>query len=143
MATQLIPLSYKPPEITSLNLFQELERSQASLKQAEAEVEKLKRDLDRKTMETISLKKANQELDAELKYEIDRLKEQSRKDKEELVKVHEKTKQVRGSILNHGCSVCIVSLYDAPLPSAAPPVARRSGRGGVSARRNACGARRV
>lgn len=57
-------------------------------------MEKLKRDLDKKTMEIISLKKANQELDSEQKYEIDRLKEQARKDKAELTKVHEKTKQV-------------------------------------------------
>lgn len=77
-----------------MNISQELERSRASLKQAEAEVEKLKQDLDKKTMEIISLKRTNQELDAEQKYEIDRLKDQSRKDKEELAKVHEKTKQV-------------------------------------------------
>ncbi|XP_058244873.1 cingulin [Hemibagrus wyckioides] len=73
---------------------QELERSRASLKQAEAEIEKLKQDLDKKTMEIISLKRTNQELDAEQKYEIDRLKDQSRKDKEELAKVHAKTKQL-------------------------------------------------
>lgn len=77
-----------------MNCSQELERSRASLKQAEAEIEKLKRDLDKKTMEIISLKRTNQELDAEQKYEIDRLKDQSRKDKEELAKVHEKAKQV-------------------------------------------------
>lgn len=80
--------------IKLLNLSQKLEHNHASLKQAEAEVEKLKRDLDKKTMEIISLKKTNQELDAEQKYEIDRLKDQSRKYKEELAKVHEKTKQV-------------------------------------------------
>lgn len=40
------------------------------------------------------MKRTNQELDAEQKYEIDRLKDQSRKDKEELAKVHAKTKQV-------------------------------------------------
>lgn len=45
-------------------------------------------------MEIISLKKSNQELDAEQKYEIERLKDQSRKDKEDLIKIHEKTKQV-------------------------------------------------
>lgn len=79
-----------------MNSLQELERCRASLKRAEAEVEKLKQDLDKKTMEIISLKRTNQELDAEQKYEIDRLKEQSRKDKDELTKVHEKTKQVFG-----------------------------------------------
>ncbi|KAK3571807.1 hypothetical protein QTP86_020586 [Hemibagrus guttatus] len=73
---------------------QELERSRASLKQAEVEIEKIKQDLDKKTMEIIHLKRTNQELDAEQKYEIDRLKDQSRKDKEELAKVHEKAKQL-------------------------------------------------
>lgn len=74
---------------------QELERSRAGLKQAQAEVDKLKGDLDKKTMEIISLKRSNQELDAEQKYEIERLKDKSRKDREELTKVHEKTKQVK------------------------------------------------
>ncbi|KAF7708222.1 hypothetical protein HF521_017279 [Silurus meridionalis] len=83
------------PDVKQNETFnQELERCRASLKQAVAEVEKLKRDLDKKTMEIISLKKGNQELDAEQKYEINRLKEQARKDKEELAKVHEKTKQL-------------------------------------------------
>ncbi|XP_076826612.1 cingulin isoform X2 [Brachyhypopomus gauderio] len=71
---------------------QELERCRADLKKAQADVDKLKVDLDKKTMEIISLKKANQEQDAEQKYEIDRLKNQSRRDKEELTKVQEKAK---------------------------------------------------
>ncbi|XP_036448603.1 cingulin [Colossoma macropomum] len=78
----------------SQTLNQELERCRANLKQAQAEVDKLKGDLDKKTMEIISLKRTNQELDAEQKYEIDRLKDQSRKDREELTKVHEKAKQL-------------------------------------------------
>ncbi|KAF4088522.1 hypothetical protein AMELA_G00083040 [Ameiurus melas] len=83
-----------PDSKQSETLNQDLERSRVSLKQAEAEIEKLKRDLDKKTMEIISLKRTIQELDAEQKYEIDRLKDLSRKDKDELAKVHEKTKQL-------------------------------------------------
>lgn len=58
-------------------------------------MDKLKTDLDKKTMEIVLLKKSKQELEAEQKYEIDRLKDQSRRDKEELTKVHERAKQVQ------------------------------------------------
>lgn len=57
-------------------------------------MDKLKTDLDKRTMEIVLLKKSKQELEAEQKYEIDRLKDQSRRDKEELTKVHERAKQV-------------------------------------------------
>lgn len=73
---------------------QELERCRADLQKARAEVDKFKENLDKKTMEIVLLKKSKQELEAEQKYEIDRLKDQSRKDKEELTKVHERAKQV-------------------------------------------------
>lgn len=46
-------------------------------------------------MEIVLLKKSKQELEAEQKYEIDRLKDQSRRDKEELTKAHERAKQVQ------------------------------------------------
>uniref|UniRef100_A0A671NYR3 Cingulin n=1 Tax=Sinocyclocheilus anshuiensis TaxID=1608454 RepID=A0A671NYR3_9TELE len=55
-------------------------------------------DLDKKTMEIVLLKKSKQELEAEQKYEIDRLRDQSCRDKEELTKAHEKAKQVTYSI---------------------------------------------
>lgn len=66
-------------------------------------------------MEIISLKRTNQELDAEQKYEIDRLKDQSRKDKEELAKVFEKTKQVFNKILPK-LTLCYVH-YASLMPS--------------------------
>lgn len=75
-------------------LSQELERCHANLQKAQAEVDKFKENLDKKTMEIVLLKKSKQELEAEQKYEIDRLKDQSRRDKEELTKVHERAKQL-------------------------------------------------
>ncbi|XDV40166.1 hypothetical protein PO909_009297 [Leuciscus waleckii] len=73
---------------------QELERCRADLQKAQADMDKLKTDLDKKTMEIVLLKKSKQELEAEQKYEIDRLKDQSRRDKEELTKAHERAKQL-------------------------------------------------
>lgn len=74
---------------------QELERCRVDLQKAQADMDKLKTDLDKKTMEIVLLKKSKQELEAEQKYEIDRLKDQSRRDKEELTKAHERAKQVQ------------------------------------------------
>ncbi|TRY82754.1 hypothetical protein DNTS_020634 [Danionella cerebrum] len=73
---------------------QDLDRCRADLQKTQADMEKLKTDLDKKTMEIVLLKKSKQELEAEQKYEIDRLKNQSRRDKEELTKVHERAKQL-------------------------------------------------
>ena len=60
----------------------------------QSEVEKHRTDMDRKVMEVISLKKAHQEQEAELKYEIDRLKEQLKKAKEECAKEQQRSKKV-------------------------------------------------
>ncbi|XP_042596818.1 cingulin-like isoform X1 [Cyprinus carpio] len=73
---------------------QELERCRADLQKAQADMDKLRTDLDKKTMEIVLLKKTKQELEAEQKYEIDRLRDQSRRDKEELTKAHERAKQL-------------------------------------------------
>ncbi|XP_016387667.1 cingulin-like isoform X2 [Sinocyclocheilus rhinocerous] len=73
---------------------QELERCRADLQKAQTDMDKLKTDLDKKTMEIVLLKKSKQELEAEQKYEIDRLKDQSRRDREELTKAHERAKQL-------------------------------------------------
>ncbi|XP_051999270.1 cingulin-like [Xyrauchen texanus] len=73
---------------------QEHEHCRADLQKAQAELDKLKIEHDKKTMEIVLLKKNIQELEAEHKYEIDRLKDQSRRDKEELTKVHERAKQL-------------------------------------------------
>lgn len=66
----------------------------ADLQQAQSEAEKKRAELDKKVMEVISLKKANQEQEAELKYEMDRLRGQSNRAKEDLAKAQERTKQV-------------------------------------------------
>ncbi|XP_043117794.1 cingulin [Puntigrus tetrazona] len=73
---------------------QELERCRADLHKAQADMDKLRTDLDKKTMEIVLLKKSKQELEAEQKYEIDRLRDQTRRDKEELTKAHERAKQL-------------------------------------------------
>ncbi|XP_058603760.1 cingulin isoform X1 [Onychostoma macrolepis] len=73
---------------------QELEHCRADLQKALADMDKLRTDLDKKTMEIVLLKKSKQELEAEQKYEIDRLRDQSRRDKEELTKAHERAKQL-------------------------------------------------
>lgn len=66
----------------------------ADLQQAQSEAEKKRVELDKKVMEVISLKKTNQEQEAELKYEMDRLRGQSNRAKEDLAKAQERTKQV-------------------------------------------------
>ncbi|XP_061104716.1 cingulin [Conger conger] len=81
------------PKQTSA-LTQDLQTCRADLKLAQSELEKLRLDFDKRGMEIISLKKSNQEQEAELKYETDRLKDQSRRDKEELAKAQEKVKQL-------------------------------------------------
>lgn len=50
--------------------------------------------MDKKVMEVISLKKAHQEQEAELKYEVDRLKDQLKKTKDEFAKEQQKSKKV-------------------------------------------------
>ncbi|XP_016322978.1 cingulin-like isoform X2 [Sinocyclocheilus anshuiensis] len=81
-----------PKQTQTVN--QELERCRADLQKAQADMDKLRTDLDKKTMEIVLLKKSKQELEAEQKYEIDRLRDQSCRDKEELTKAHEKAKQL-------------------------------------------------
>ncbi|XP_052365611.1 cingulin-like isoform X2 [Oncorhynchus keta] len=75
-------------------LNQELQSLRADLQQAHSEAEKKRAELDKKVMEVISLKKANQEQEAELKYEMDRLRGQSNRAKEDLAKAQERTKQL-------------------------------------------------
>lgn len=73
---------------------QELERSNADLQKAKSEVEKHRTDVDRRVMEVISIKKSHQEQEAELKYEIGRLKDQLQRAKEDFTKAQEKSKRV-------------------------------------------------
>uniref|UniRef100_A0A667YMG3 Cingulin n=1 Tax=Myripristis murdjan TaxID=586833 RepID=A0A667YMG3_9TELE len=72
---------------------QELQRSHADLQKVQSEVEKHRTEFDKKVMEVISLKKSHQEQEAELRYEIDRLKDQLQRTKEDFNKAQEKNKQ--------------------------------------------------
>ncbi|CAL8360878.1 unnamed protein product [Arctogadus glacialis] len=76
------------------SLSKELSSSRSNLLKVQSEVEKHRTDMDRKVMEVISLKKAHQEQEAELKYEIDRLKEQLKKAKEEFAKEQQRSKKL-------------------------------------------------
>lgn len=73
---------------------QELQRRRDNLKQAHVKLDEQKAELVKKEEELQSLQRANQKKEQELKAEIVQLKEQSKKDKEELSKVLEKTQQV-------------------------------------------------
>lgn len=73
---------------------QELQQYKADLQKGKSEVEKMRVEFDKKVMEVISLKKSHQNQEAELKYEIDRLKGQLQKAKEDFAKAQEKNKRV-------------------------------------------------
>ncbi|KAM6910357.1 cingulin isoform 2-T2 [Xenentodon cancila] len=81
-----------PRQTESLN--QELQQCSAELQKTKSELEKQRTDFDKKVMEMISVKKAHQNQQAELKYEIDRLKDQLQKAKDDFVKAQEKNKQL-------------------------------------------------
>lgn len=57
-------------------------------------MEKHRTEFDKKVMEVIAMKKSHQNQEAELKYEIDRLKDQLQRVKEDFAKAQEKNKQV-------------------------------------------------
>lgn len=75
-------------------LSQELQQCKADLQKGKSEVEKMRVEFDKKVMEVISLKKSHQNQEAELKYEIDRLKGQLQKAKEDFTKAQEKNKRL-------------------------------------------------
>lgn len=62
-------------------------------------MEKHRTEFDKKVMEVISLKKSHQGQEAELKYEIDRLKEQLQRSKDDFAKAQEKNKRVSFNFL--------------------------------------------
>ncbi|KAA8591629.1 hypothetical protein FQN60_017003 [Etheostoma spectabile] len=74
-------------------LHQELQRCSTDLQKAKSEVEKQRAVFDKKVMEVISIKKSHQDQEAELKYEIDRLKDQLQRAREDVAKAQEKTRQ--------------------------------------------------
>lgn len=72
----------------------ELRRCHDDLKRARTDLDKQKGELDEKSEALQTLRKASGEKEAELLSEISRLKEQSQKDKAELEKALERTKEV-------------------------------------------------
>ncbi|KAF7670071.1 hypothetical protein LDENG_00056590 [Lucifuga dentata] len=85
----------------------ELQCCHDDLKQAQADLDKQKGELDKKSEALQDLKKASGEREAELRSEIDRLKEQSKKDKTELEKALEKAKEPSAgssarTVVDHG-----------------------------------------
>lgn len=73
---------------------QELQRNTADLQKSKSELEKQRTEFDKKVMEVIALKKSHQEQEAELKYEIDRLKGQLQRAKDDYARAQEKNKKV-------------------------------------------------
>lgn len=80
--------------IIFLMSIQELQQHSADLQKAKLEVERQRTAFDKKVMEVISIKKSHQNQEAELKYEINRLKDQLQRTKEEFAKAQEKNKRV-------------------------------------------------
>ncbi|XP_068591524.1 cingulin isoform X3 [Cebidichthys violaceus] len=81
-----------PDHTQTLN--QELQRYNTDLQKAKSEVEKQRMEFDKKVMEVISIKKSHQNQEAELKYEIDRLKDQLQKAREDIAKAQDKNKRL-------------------------------------------------
>ncbi|XP_035285136.1 cingulin-like isoform X2 [Anguilla anguilla] len=82
-----------PDSSHAQTLTQDLYQCQDSLKRARSDLEQLRIQLDRKGAELLSLKKASEDREAEQSREIDRLKQQSQGDREELAQALEKAKQ--------------------------------------------------
>ncbi|KAL0985258.1 hypothetical protein UPYG_G00154670 [Umbra pygmaea] len=93
-------------------LNQELQSLRASLQQAQSETDKKRVELDKKVMEIISLKKAKQEQEAELKYEMERLRDQSNRDKDDLAKAQVKIKQLPDPSLLSGLQTQLTEAGD-------------------------------
>uniref|UniRef100_A0A3Q3VTA0 Cingulin n=1 Tax=Mola mola TaxID=94237 RepID=A0A3Q3VTA0_MOLML len=81
-----------PSHTQTLN--QEFQQCSADLQKAKTEVEKQRTAFDKKVMEVISMKKIHQNQEAELQYEISRLKDQLQRTKEDFNKAQEKNKQL-------------------------------------------------
>ncbi|XDV34031.1 hypothetical protein PO909_004250 [Leuciscus waleckii] len=90
---KLLTVKKQTDETDSNPLMKELQRCRDDLKKAHSEVEKLKAEAAKKEEELKSATRANEKQEKELKAEIDRLKDQLKKDKEGLAKALEKTQQ--------------------------------------------------
>ncbi|XP_028326762.1 cingulin isoform X1 [Gouania willdenowi] len=84
----------KPDLSQTQSLNQELQRRNAELQKVKAELDNQRAEFDKKVMEVISIKKTHQNQEAELKYEIGRLKDQLQKAKDDLTRTQEKTKKL-------------------------------------------------
>ncbi|XP_052441039.1 cingulin isoform X4 [Carassius gibelio] len=85
----------QPDETDSNASMKELQRCQDDLKKALSEVQKQKAEAAKREEELKSVSRANENREKELKAEIDRLIDQSKKDKEQLTKALQKTQQTR------------------------------------------------
>ncbi|KAG7475070.1 cingulin isoform X1 [Solea senegalensis] len=83
-----------PDPSQSQTLNKELQQSTADLQKAKAEVEKHRTEFDKKVMEVIAIKKSHQNQEAEMKYEIDRLKGQLQRAKDDCARAQEKNKRL-------------------------------------------------
>ncbi|XP_026145544.1 cingulin isoform X2 [Carassius auratus] len=83
----------QPDETDSNASMKELQRCQDDLKKALSEVQKQKAEAAKREEELKSVSRANENREKELKAEIDRLIDQSKKDKEQLTKALQKTQQ--------------------------------------------------
>ncbi|XP_042346342.1 cingulin isoform X2 [Plectropomus leopardus] len=83
-----------PDPTHTQTLSQEIQRYTADLQKAKSEVEKQRTAFDKKVMEVITIKKSHQDQEAELKYEIDRLKDQLQRAREDIAKAQEKNKRL-------------------------------------------------
>uniref|UniRef100_A0A671PXB7 Cingulin-like n=1 Tax=Sinocyclocheilus anshuiensis TaxID=1608454 RepID=A0A671PXB7_9TELE len=92
---KLLTVKKQTDETDSNSLMKQLQQCQDDLKKALSEVEKQKAEAAKREEELKSVSRANENREEELKAEIDRLIDQSKKDKEELAKVLEKTQQTR------------------------------------------------
>ncbi|XP_016317942.1 cingulin-like [Sinocyclocheilus anshuiensis] len=90
---KLLTVKKQTDETDSNSLMKQLQQCQDDLKKALSEVEKQKAEAAKREEELKSVSRANENREEELKAEIDRLIDQSKKDKEELAKVLEKTQQ--------------------------------------------------
>ncbi|XP_043073631.1 cingulin isoform X2 [Puntigrus tetrazona] len=90
---KLLTVKKQPDETDSNSLMKELQRCRDDLKKALSEVEKQKAEAAKSEEKHKSGARANENREKELKAEIDRLIDQSKKDKEELRKALEKTQQ--------------------------------------------------
>uniref|UniRef100_A0A3Q3VQQ9 Cingulin n=1 Tax=Mola mola TaxID=94237 RepID=A0A3Q3VQQ9_MOLML len=80
--------------LLGLGISNEFQQCSADLQKAKTEVEKQRTAFDKKVMEVISMKKIHQNQEAELQYEISRLKDQLQRTKEDFNKAQEKNKQI-------------------------------------------------